>query len=498
MSQQGQGPCRMCRRYRVVYGVGPVPCPVMLIGEGPGPEEDARKVPFIGKSGRELNFQHLPAAGLSRDQVRITNAIKCRQGSKNGDKPYPEDVEACAAHHLPGELRECQPEYVITAGAVALSLFGDHDLELVHGLPIPDQYYAGWTGTVFPVYHPAAGLRKSEFLSRVQEDFRNLWLWRHGRLVVPVDEFPEPRYEEIRDLDHFYRVVQTIRADNGYTWAGLTLAVDTETDLGRFWCLTFSDRPGRAWRILARYKAVVEAFRVWLLEANPLVDFHNWLFDDPVLEQVGIVGCRWTDTMEAAYTLGMAQGLKVLAYRLCGMVMQEYLDLVQPFAVEQGREYLTLVAGMPLPEVVEAQPWKSKKKSCSGLKKDGYPKHLKLEMMFDRPGVQECPACGRPLDPGKMERDKGGKRYIWDRAEGILRDMREKGSNPVDRWFKIPEEEREPIQKVIGEMPLPSIAQVPEDQSLWYACRDADATQRIRGPLNRLAAARGQEVRRAG
>lgn len=490
--------CGKCRVFRPVYGVGPRPSTAMFIGEGPGPDEDRRRVPFVGKSGRELNYQYLPMGGLSRDDVFIDNAIKCRQGKDNGDKPYPEDVAECARFHLPGTLREVNPEYVVTLGAVSLGLFGDWDLEMEHGMPIPDQYYGGWSGTVFPIYHPAAGLRVSEFMIRIQDDFRALADWRHGKVVRPVDRYPEPEYRELRTKDDFAQVLLGGWLRRAYG-RGTEIGVDTETDAGRFWCLSFSPEDGTGYMIRADNHELIAAFKMFLDEVRPLLVFHNWLYDGPVLEQVGVVGYRWTDTMEMAYTLGnVSQSLKVLAYRLCGMVMQEYTDLVGPYGVAQAVEYLGMVAGMVMPEVVAALPWKQKVLRCSGGGKQWGGKHLSCPVIFEEPGDGECIICGKPKKSGKMERDKGGRQFIWDRAAAILRDVDGKGSNPVERWYGIPIEEREMIEGVIGEMPLPSITQVPDEKVIWYACRDADATRRVRRELAGRMAALGRAVRVAG
>src|SRR4051812_45034756 len=96
--------CKTCRRNRPCNGQGPAPANLMFLGEGPGESEDWKRIPFVGPSGRELDNTLLPMGGLMRPDVYVTNAIKCRQGKKDGDDPDPEEVLSCALHHLPGEL----------------------------------------------------------------------------------------------------------------------------------------------------------------------------------------------------------------------------------------------------------------------------------------------------------------------------------------------------------------------------------------------------------
>jgi len=492
--------CERCRRRRPVPAVGPQPCNSLWLGEGPGQEEDRRGVPFVGRSGRELTYQYMPMAGVTRSDVRIDNAIHCRQGAKDGDDPYPEDVEACARHHLPRELCETDPQYVVTLGAVALRIFNtDVDLEMVHGFPLEEQYYGGWQGTVFPCYHPAAGLRESSFMIRIQEDFRRLWLWRHGKLVLPYDRFPKPDYRHLRTEDDLLNVLERVVYREGFDVRGMEVGVDTETDRGKLWCMTWSPAPGTGYMIRAD-NPLMQKWYSWARRERPLLVFHNWLYDAPMLEEgAGIVDYRWHDTMEDAYTLGdVAQSLKVLAWRNLGMEMQEYEDLVLPYAREMAIEYLQAVSKLRWPEIVEAQPWKLKVRHCSGGKFYGG-KHPSTPVLFDQPGVQHCIECGKPFeeDGSKMERDKEGKQYPWDRAAAILRDVEAKNSDPIKRWAAIPAEDRSPVEASIGTMQKPSITQVPEQKVIWYACRDADATRRIKSPLVARMAERGRRVRRA-
>ena len=486
--------CKVCRRARPCPGSGPAPCPILFLGEGPGDLEDRLRIPFVGNSGQELDHTYLPLAGLMRPAVYTTNAIKCRQGKRNGDDPDPAEVLACALHHLPGELARVQPSLIVTLGATALRLFGPHSLDLHHGRPIPNQHFAQWSGTIFPVYHPAAGLRKSEYLINLASDFRDLRRYLHGTLTLPVDAYPSPDYRALHTPDDFAQVLySTPQLQSGLH--GVEIAIDTETIEGRIWCLTFSLTPGTGYLIRADNSALLHKFRAFLASVRPLVLFHNYLFDCPVLAQVGIVAPRWLDTMQEAYQVcHLPQSLKALAYRLCGMEMQEYEDLVLPYAIDRAVGYLDLGSKTRVEGYVESLPWRHKKLRCSGGKAYGG-KHGSTEVEFHEPGTQPCPVCGKPKGSGNMERDRGGRTYIWDRARAVLMDTVEAGANPLKRWAAIPKEERAVLEAVIGEMPRPSIEQVPYEEAVGYAARDADATIRVKPLVRGMAAELGRRVR---
>ena len=467
-------PCSFCTRRRPVPPVGPQPCAALFLGESAGWDEDKRQIPFIGKSGNDLNFQYLPLCGLTRDvDVRITNAQLCVPTTDDG-RPDPEVLRQCARTHLPSELALTNPQYIVTIGAMALELFGDYSLELEHGLPLENQYYAGWSGTIFPVYHPAAALRDpGRYMTRCQDDFRALREWRHGRLTRPIDPYPNPDYRELRTHDDMLMVV----ANSLYSPISMEryeVAVDTETYLGRPWCLTFSLKPGTGYMIRSDNRELLHYFSAWAEYRRPLFLIHNWLFDAPILRDMGISGFRFRDTMQQAYIAGTDQSLKVLAYRLCGMVMQDYDDLIMPYAREMAMAYLRMAAQTEILEYVDSLPWKPATRRCSGGKKFGG-KHLSCPIYYDSPVPQSCVVCGQVKDPPQMERDKGGRQYIWDRARRIVEDVESGKSDPLHRWKLIPPEEQAPMVSILGPMPLPSISQVPHDKAVYYACLSGDS-----------------------
>ena len=177
--------CRDCplgySRTNAVPGEGPADARVMLIAEGPGKNEDEQGKPFMGKAGDFLE-DLLAMAGLSRNEVFITNMIKC-QAPGNRD-PQAAEIQACDKH-LERQLEIINPELVVTLGRFSLVRF------------LPGETIGKARGKlrrkegqcVFPVMHPAAGLRRNEFRERVVEDFLQLpEVIRRAREEPPEDE----------------------------------------------------------------------------------------------------------------------------------------------------------------------------------------------------------------------------------------------------------------------------------------------------------------------
>jgi DNA polymerase len=124
--------CRACHLWeaatQTVFGEGPVPAPVLLIGEQPGDKEDLAGKPFVGPAGLKLN-QALEEAGVDRQKVYVTNAVKHFKYVPRGrirlhQKPVTVEIKACRPW-LERELEFVQPKLIVAMGATAAqSLFG--------------------------------------------------------------------------------------------------------------------------------------------------------------------------------------------------------------------------------------------------------------------------------------------------------------------------------------------------------------------------------------
>ncbi|PSP39345.1 uracil-DNA glycosylase [Halobacteriales archaeon QH_7_65_31] len=101
-------------RSRIVNGVGPTDADLLFVGEGPGANEDEQGEPFVGRSGTVLD-DALREAGLKREDVRITNCVRCRP-PENRD-PTTGELDNCRAY-LETEIERLDPELIITLGKV--------------------------------------------------------------------------------------------------------------------------------------------------------------------------------------------------------------------------------------------------------------------------------------------------------------------------------------------------------------------------------------------
>src|SRR5213594_3452479 len=113
---QGCRRCKLCEgRTNLVFGSGNPRACLVVIGEGPGADEDAQGLPFVGRAGQLLT-KMLASVDLSRDEVFITNAVLCRPpGNRN---PEADELAACAPF-LADKLAVIQPKVILTLGSVA-------------------------------------------------------------------------------------------------------------------------------------------------------------------------------------------------------------------------------------------------------------------------------------------------------------------------------------------------------------------------------------------
>jgi uracil-DNA glycosylase len=113
---QGCRQCKLCEgRHTVVFGSGNPEAELVVIGEGPGADEDAQGLPFVGRAGQLLT-RMLASVDLSRDEVYICNSVKCRPPSNRN--PEPDEIAACAPF-LAEQLATLQPKVILSLGSVA-------------------------------------------------------------------------------------------------------------------------------------------------------------------------------------------------------------------------------------------------------------------------------------------------------------------------------------------------------------------------------------------
>jgi len=156
--------CRRCPlaagRTLAVPGEGDPDTEVVLVGEGPGFNEDRQGRPFVGRAG-DLLVRLLATLGWRREEVFITNVVKCRPPD-NRD-PEPAEIAACLPY-LERQLAVLDPALVVTLGRHSMGRFmPGARIGAVHGTIAPvDPATGAPNALVYALYHPAAALRSSE------------------------------------------------------------------------------------------------------------------------------------------------------------------------------------------------------------------------------------------------------------------------------------------------------------------------------------------------
>lgn len=155
---------------KLVFGSGNTEASILCIGEGPGRNEDATGLPFVGQAGKLLD-KLLLLAGLERKKVFITNIVHHRP-PENRD-PEPPEIEAYGKY-LDKIIKIIKPKMIITLGRFSMAKFlPDVFISGVHGRKF-DVTFSGMDITIVPMYHPAASLRNGKVLEAEQKDFVQL------------------------------------------------------------------------------------------------------------------------------------------------------------------------------------------------------------------------------------------------------------------------------------------------------------------------------------
>lgn len=158
--------CKLCsNRTNIVFGTENKTADIMLIGEGPGADEDAQGIPFVGKAGKLMNMA-FELLGINREEVYIANIVKCRPPSNRN----PEDDEAIAClNYLRNQVMLVKPKIIVLLGNVALK----NILGKEYGITASRGKFIERKGIWYmPTWHPAALLRdetkKVDFVKDLQ------------------------------------------------------------------------------------------------------------------------------------------------------------------------------------------------------------------------------------------------------------------------------------------------------------------------------------------
>jgi len=161
--------CKNCglgeTRNKFVFGAGNPDADVLLIGEGPGAEEDKTGIPFVGKAGQLLT-KILAAINFSRDEVYIANIVKCRPpGNRN---PLPAEMEICKKY-LHKQIDLIRPKLILCLGLVAANSLLNNKITLGS---MRGNIYELNNIKVMVTYHPAALLRNPNWKRGAWEDVK--------------------------------------------------------------------------------------------------------------------------------------------------------------------------------------------------------------------------------------------------------------------------------------------------------------------------------------
>jgi uracil-DNA glycosylase family 4 len=163
------GDCTRCQlhegRQSLVFGEGNAHTKLVFVGEAPGREEDLQGRPFVGKAG-ELLTRIIEAIDLRRDEVYITNIVKCRPPQNRN--PQPDEIRTCLPF-LRRQLEAIRPRIICALGTVAAQtlLETEERISILRG-----QFYAYQGTRLMPTYHPAFLLRNPQFKRAVWEDMK--------------------------------------------------------------------------------------------------------------------------------------------------------------------------------------------------------------------------------------------------------------------------------------------------------------------------------------
>ena len=165
------GDCKRCKLHRgrktIVFGEGNEKATLMLIGEGPGYDEDVQGRPFVGRAGQLLT-KILQSINLPREEVYIANIIKCRPPQNRN--PEPDEIQSCSPF-LMKQIRVIQPKIICALGTFSAQTLLKTDVKIS---ALRGKLFDLEGIKVIPTYHPAFLLRNSERKREVWEDMKKI------------------------------------------------------------------------------------------------------------------------------------------------------------------------------------------------------------------------------------------------------------------------------------------------------------------------------------
>ena len=182
--------CPLCPlaagRTHAVPGAGRADADIMFIGEAPGYHEDQQGLPFVGQTGKYLN-ELLEMIGLSREEVFISNVVKCRP--PNNRDPLPDEIEICVNTYLKEQVEIIRPKIIATLGRFSMALFFSKNARItkIHGQPLRAN-----NRIYYPLFHPAAVLRNPNLRPAMEADFKRMLTLIEEAANAPDPDEPPP------------------------------------------------------------------------------------------------------------------------------------------------------------------------------------------------------------------------------------------------------------------------------------------------------------------
>lgn len=470
------GRCPTCPgKHLPIEGSGPLPSPHLFIGDRPNETDNRNQLVLSSANGQELDETYLPLSFLHRSDIRTTNAVKCAED--NNRTPSDKELHGCSRHFLPAEITRCQPDLIVLLGSSACKLTnGLIQVDMHHGIPqwVDDFVDSGWSGWVFPSYHPGMGMQDTSKMTYLLEDFETL-----GKYIGGSWQPLQPQYTEA-DLD--YRWLSTLEdlyavLPPATSLYACDVAVDTETHGPQLWSTQFSLQPGTGNLIPADAHELLRAFGDWVTRTKSTVILHNAPADLWPLTRMGIPVTRFRDTMQESYHLGnLPQGLKALAYRLLGVRMTSWEDTVRPASIDAAVTWLgeALLYSQAEFGAEDYKPYKKPKKD-----------KLTGQLVYGKVTAKSHPITSAIT---RIIKHSVNPEYdIWAK----MAEFWAGGDSGVAMW----DYERGRVESTLGPMPILGIGNCTRKQAIRYACGDADNTLQVAW---RLAEIRREVVQPGG
>lgn len=305
------------------------------------------------------------------------------------------------------------------------------------------------------------------------------WLNGEGRVIEDIS-------------DTHYKLVHTVQEVDDYFHRYLSskAGVDTESHNGTPFSIQVSLHQGTGIMVpldAQKYRSgtALAALGYWLIDRGELI-FHNAEADiDIVNKLVNGEKFRYRDTISEAYNLGnLPQGLKALGYRLLGIRMQSWQDLVSPYSRQALIDWINVAIMLEQGRPIYTP--RTRVKTCSCVRYDLYTKTGKERKKPKIIAATDCLAC---LGAGKVTVQSLDSKPN-DTEKLLARVLKHMTANAeYDPWQRLQDVQIPELAGPQYSMPVMGIDHVPTVEAVEYGCRDADVTLRLANELDRL---RGQ------